>query len=198
MAGVSGFALAMAGTPGPNNMMLTASGANYGFRRSLPHICGVALGVAVIILVVGAAGSPLMRDPRIHDVLKWAGILYLLWLAWKIAVARPTVANATEGEKDGGKPFTALQGGLFQLINPKLWAMVAGAVAAYGGVGESPVAIAAVFGVIFGSATLVSAALWTMVGVGAGRFIRTEPAMRWFNGSMAALLAASLIPVLFE
>ena len=200
IAAVSGFALAMAGTPGPNNTMVTASGTNYGFRRTLPLMSGIATGVAAIFLVVGAIGSPIAGDPRIQEILKWVGLAYLLWLAWKIGSARPTMPNAGNGRVSGGKPFTSMQGALFQLINPKLWTMIAGAVVTYGSTAEnaSPLAVAVAFGIIFGSATFAGTAVWTLIGVGVGRVMKTARTMRLFNWAMAALLVASLVPVMIE
>jgi threonine/homoserine/homoserine lactone efflux protein len=197
LAGVSGFALAMAATPGPNNTMVAASGANHGFRRTLPLICGVALGVAVIILAVEAAGSAFLADPHIRLFLKSTGLVYLLWLAWRIG--RAPVGRA--GEKRGGseaRPLGWMQGVVLQFINPKLWAMVAGAVAAYGGAAEheEPLGLAAAFALIFGAATFVSTVVWTLLGARAARFIKTERAMLLFNRTMACLLLIFLLPVL--
>lgn len=200
LVAVSGFALAMAGTPGPNNTLVTASGANYGFRRTLPLMSGMALGVAIIIMAVGALGSSLVADPWVRAILKWVGLAYLLWLAWRIGSAQPMTAGAGDEKECNGQTLTLMQGALFQLVNPKLWIMVAGAVVTYGGAAanESAFAIAAVFAVIFGTATLASTAAWTLIGVGAGHFIRTERTMRVFNWTMAALLVFSLIPVLAD
>ncbi|RCS22198.1 LysE family translocator [Phyllobacterium salinisoli] len=200
IAAVSSFAVAMAGTPGPNNMMATASGANYGFRRTMPFICGVTIAVAAIILVAAAVGSPLMADSRMRGIVKWAGLFYLLWLAWQIGSARPEMKNPGDCKDTGDRPLTWMQGALFQLVNPKLWAMVAGAVVAYGSTAHDhgTLAIALGFAFIFGIATFASTAAWTLVGLGAGRFLRTERAMRLFNWSMAFMLVMSLVPVLTE
>lgn len=200
LASVSGFAIAMCGTPGPNNTMVAASGANYGFRRTLPFMSGVALGVAVIIMVVTAIGSPIVKDPTVQEVLKWAGLLYLLWLAWKIASARPTDTATSDEESTRRTPFTLLNGGLFQFVNAKLWVMVAGVVVTYGSTADvaNPVVIAVAFAIIFGSATFASTAAWTLLGVGVGRVIRSPRAMRTFNWVMAFLLVASLIPVVLS
>jgi threonine/homoserine/homoserine lactone efflux protein len=200
IAAVSGFAIAMAGTPGPNNAIAIASGANYGFRGTLPFISGVTIGVASIILVVGAVGTPIMAEPRIRTILKWAGILYLLWLAWRIGSARPPARDAGNKEETAGKPLTVVQGALFQLVNPKLWVMVAGAVVTYGSAAGNTgaLAVATALGLIFGTATFASVVAWTLIGVGTGRLIRTERAMRLFNWTMAALLVLSLVPVLAE
>jgi len=201
MAAVSGFALAMAGTPGPNNTIATACGANYGLRRTLPLIAGMALGVAAIILLVAAFGTPLVADPRVRAAVKWAGLVYLLWLAWRIGTAGPVVKLGNGADPDlAGRPLGPLQGALFQLVNPKLWAMVAGAVATFGGAAStaSPAAIALTFAVIFGTATFASTAAWTLVGVLAGRILATERSLRRFNLAMAGLLVLSLLPVLAE
>lgn len=190
----SGFAFAMAGTPGPNNTMVTASGANYGFRRTLPVATGMAVGVAVIIFAVAAAGSAVVSDPRVHLAPKWIGIAYLLWLAWRIATA--PVGLSTDDSRQ--RPFTFVEGALLQLVNPKLWVMVAGAVVAYGGGVAGELAIPSAFAVIFGGATLVSTLAWAGIGVGAGRFMTGEGSLRLFNRAMALLLVLSLVPVVFD
>jgi threonine/homoserine/homoserine lactone efflux protein len=188
----TGFAFAMAGTPGPNNAMVTALGANHGFRRTLPAAIGMGAGVAVIIFAVAAAGGPIVTEPRVHMVLKWAGVAYLLWLSWRIATA--PVGMTKEGCRR--RPFTFVEGALLQLVNPKLWVMVAGAVVTYGGGVAGDFVVPAAFAVIFGGATLVSALAWTGVGVGAGRFLANERSLRLFNRVMALLLVLSLLPAL--
>lgn len=190
----SGFAFAMAGTPGPNNTMVTASGVNYGFRRTLPVATGMAIGVAAIIFTVAAAGGAVVSDPRVHLALKWIGIAYLLRLAWRIAKAPVGLSAETSRQR----PFTFVEGALLQLVNPKLWVMVAGAVVTYGGGVVGDFAIPFAFAVIFGGATLVSTLAWAGIGVGAGRFIKGEGSLRLFNRAMALLLVLSLVPVVFD
>lgn len=190
----SGFAFAMAGTPGPNNTMVTASGANYGFRRTLPVALGMGVGVAVIIFAGAAAGGSVVSEPRVHLVLKWLGIAYLLWLAWRIATAPVGVA----AENHRQRPFTFIEGALLQAVNPKLWVMVAGAVVAYGGGAAGDLTVPAAFAAIFGGATLASTIAWTCVGVGAARFITRERSLKLFNRAMALLLVLSLLPVVLE
>ena len=190
----TGFAFAMAGTPGPNNTMVTASGANHGFRRTLPVAVGMGAGVAAIIFAVAAAGGAIVSEPRVHLVLKWVGVAYLLWLAWRIATAPVGVT----GEGDRRRPFTFVEGALLQLVNPKLWVMVAGAVVAYGGSAAQGLAVPTAFAVIFGGATLASTLAWAGIGVGAGRFLASARSLRVFNRVMALLLVLSLLPVLGE
>ena len=188
------FAFAMAGTPGPNNTMVTASGANYGFRRTLPVAAGMGIGVAVIIFAVAAAGGAVIAQPGVHLVLKWVGIAYLIWLAWRIAKA-PVGLSAKSRRS---RPFTFVEGALLQLVNPKLWVMVAGAVVTYGGGAAGDFSVPAAFAVIFGGATLASTLAWAGVGVGAARFIQRAESLTLFNRAMALLLVLSLVPVVLE
>ncbi|TDB84788.1 LysE family translocator [Actinomadura sp. KC216] len=201
LAAVTGFAIALTSTPGPNNTMAAASGANYGFRKTLPLMSGVAVGVALILMLVAMMSSPITQESRVHEILKWVGFVYLAWSAWKIAKARPAVpGEKQDGEEDQSKPFTIKQGGLLQFVNVKLWVIAAGAVATYGSAAgaASPIAVGLLFALIFGTATFASLIMWTMIGVGVGRIVRTARAMRIFNYVMAGLLVASLIPVMLE
>lgn len=196
LAGVTGFAFAMSATPGPNNTMVAASGASYGVARSLPLMAGIGMGVAGIMLVVAAFGASLVADPRIGAALKWIGIAYLLWLAWKIAMAEPSAPDAASAA--GSKPLSFIQGALFQIVNPKLWVMVSGAVVTYGQAasGMTGYTLAVLFAFIFGFMTFISTVAWTALGASVARFLTSRRSVRIFNGVMAALLVASLIPVI--
>lgn len=192
------FAFAMSASPGPNNTMVTASGANWGLRRTLPHMLGIALGFPVMILAVGlGAGEVLRSYSWIEEGLRWLGGCYMLWLAAKIARAEPVSAGAAP-EGAAGQPLTFLQAALFQWVNPKAWVTAVGAVVTYtsGGAalfGEAA-RLAAIFLVISPPVTLG----WTLVGVGAAKLLRTRRALRGFSIAMAALLVASLVPMLIE
>lgn len=197
------FATAMSATPGPNNTLLTASGANYGFRRTVPHIFGIAFGVVFILSVAGSLGAQVVANPHFHAVLKWAGVIYLTYLAWRIATAVPAPDRAGEGAEPAhaeGRPLTFLQAALFQFVNPKFWVMAASAIVTYvGSSGGADTTLAAVtMAVIFGMVTLPSCALWAMIGVGAAKLLQTTRAMRTFNVVMALLLVASLVPIVLE
>lgn len=197
---VSGFALLMAGTPGPNNTLLIAAGANYGFRGTVPYLLGTGLGVAMIFLFVTAVGSTLMADPRVHDIMKWLGLAYMLWLALVIARADPLPANAETTKSSQAKPPGWIQGVLFQFVNPKLWMMIVGALATYGGAvrQETPLSIAVAFGLIFGLATLAGCSVWAFSGAYIARFLATRRRMRLFNWTMAGLLLASVLPAILR
>ena len=193
------FALAMSATPGPNNAMLTASGATWGFRRTLPHMVGIAIGFPLMVLAVAlGAGQVLRANPWAQEVLRWAGAVYMLWLAWKIARTRPAPRHETQSAPSG-RPLNVLQAALFQWINPKAWVTAVGAVVTYtSGSGTALTAQSAVLAAMFLAVSLPVTGFWTLVGVGAARLLRTGRALRRFNLVMAALLAASLLPLLLE
>ena len=183
------FAVATSITPGPNNIMLTASGANFGFRRTLPHMLGVTIGFTIMVLAIGLGLSEFFeRFPLIHQVLRYGGGAYLLYLAYRIATAAPTPGAA----QPAGHPLTFLQAALFQWINPKSWMMAVGAISAYTTVGGNLMLESVLIAVTFGAIGLPSTALWAGLGVAIARLLRTHWALRAFNIAMALLLVASL------
>ncbi|MEM7171832.1 MAG: LysE family translocator [Pseudomonadota bacterium] len=203
-----GFAFVTSITPGPNNIMLLASGVNYGLRRSVPHMLGIGFGFIVMLLGVGAGlGTLLHSHPWLHDALKLASVAYMLWLAWAIAtsgpVARetaPTLSPSQTKPAAGsfkGRPMTFLQAALFQWVNPKAWAMALTAMAVYRlpDTGfESVVMIALVFGAI----NLPCVSVWTGFGVALRRLLQDPRRVRVFNLAMAALLVLSFLPLVLE
>ncbi|MFH6785326.1 MULTISPECIES: LysE family translocator [Methylobacterium] len=196
----SAFAVAMSATPGPNNTMVVASGATYGFARTVPHMLGISVGFPAMLIVLGTVGLPLLTDPRVHAVLKWVGAAYLLWLAWKIATADPDPADpVAKAAGAGGRPLGFVQAALFQWVNPKAWVIAAGALATYtAGADGASLAATLALAVLFGIVALPCIGLWTLVGVGTARVLRTRRAVRLFNLAMAGLLVASLVPALRE
>ncbi len=187
------FALSMSATPGPNNAMVAASGANFGFRRTLLRMLGVSVGFpAMLILVALCAGEALRTWPWVHVVLRWVRAAYLLFLAWKIATARPDVPTQARG----GRPLDFVQAALFQWVNPKAWVIAAGAVVTY--TSHNVWVQSAVLAAIFLLMCLVCLAFWTGVGAGAARLRRSPAALRRFNWAIAALLVASLLPLVME
>ena len=186
------FCLSTMLTPGPNNIMLTASGAAFGYRRTLPHIAGVALGMGAQVLLVGLGlGQVFLRFPALHTALAVVGSAYLLWLAWKIAhFSGPGTAQA-QGE--GGRPLTMLQAMLFQWVNPKAWMMCVGAVSTFTtpgpGLMRGVLVITAFFVVLIPPCISV----WTLLGVRIGGWLRTDGRRRAFNATLALLLVGSLV-----
>lgn len=186
------FCAVMLITPGPNNVMLMTSGLNYGFQRSQPHLWGVTLGFAVMVLAVGLGlGAVFAAYPVVYTILKYAGAAYLFYLAWMIAISGPV-----EGEDAvSGRPLTFVQAAAFQWVNPKGWVMTVGAVSAYAGIAMFPyniLVIAALFGVL----GVFSSSIWTALGQSLRRLLTDARAVRAFNAVMALALVASLWPVL--
>lgn len=187
---LAGFAFATSITPGPNNLMLLASGVNFGLRRTVPHMLGISFGHALMVFLVGIGLSGLIAaEPRAALALKAASVAYMLWLAWKIAHAAPPRPGMA-----GGRPFTALQAAGFQWVNPKAWAMALTATAVYapGGGWGAMAAVAAVFAAV----NLPSVAVWAAAGTALRRWLEQGQRRLWFNRMMAVLLVASLWPVL--
>ncbi|MEM1064230.1 MAG: LysE family translocator [Pseudomonadota bacterium] len=190
-AALAAFAFVSSITPGPNNMMLMASGANFGFRRTIPHMLGVGIGFVVMVLLVGGGLLGLFEAwPVSYTILKSVSIAYLLYLAWRIANA-----GAPEGSGASARPMTFLEAALFQWVNPKAWTMALTAIAVYAP--NQSLASIALVAVIFGAVNIPSVGSWTVLGMQLRRFLTNPSRLRAFNVSMALLLVASLYPVLF-
>ncbi len=184
-----GFAFVTSVTPGPNNMMLLASGVNFGFRRTLPHMLGISMGHALMVFLVGLGLAGVFKAwPPALMALKVVSVAYMLWLAWKIAHA-----GAPGEGRAKPQPMTFLQAAAFQWVNPKAWAMALGAVAAYVTEPSAP-AYAMVAGA-FACVNLPSVAVWAGAGQVVRRWLEGPGRLRAFNWGMAGLLVLSLWPV---
>jgi threonine/homoserine/homoserine lactone efflux protein len=187
---LASFCLVSSITPGPNNLMLMASGANFGFLRTIPHMLGVGLGFMLMVFLVGIGLAQVFEIyPIAHTILKVCSVAYLLYLAWKIANAAPVDATGSSGT-----PMTFLQAAAFQWVNPKAWTMAVTAVTVYAPNTSLPIilAVSAIFGVV----NLPSVSLWTVLGQQMARILTNPTRLRLFNWTMAAMLIASLYPVL--
>ena len=187
------FAFVSSVTPGPNNVMLTASGATFGYRRSVPHMLGICLGGVLMLLLIGAGlGKIFEAEPRIYTALKYVGAAYLIWLAWKIARA----GGVNQGQS-GNRPFSFLQAAAFQWVNPKAWIMTVGIVAAYTPRDDFFFNLL-LSALVLGLVNYPSISIWTLFGSTVGRALRTPQALRAFNWLMAGLLLLSLAPIFAE
>ena len=187
-----GFAFVSSITPGPNNTMLLASGANYGFRRTVPHIAGISLGCVFMLLLVGfGLGQAFAAVPWLYGVLRWVGAAYLLWLAWKIA----TAGTVKDHDASNGRPLTFWQAAAFQWVNPKAWVMVVGAASTYApreDFGRGVVVLALLLGLV----NVPSICVWAGFGTALRPWLSQPRRARAFNAVMALLLVLSLLPML--
>jgi threonine/homoserine/homoserine lactone efflux protein len=187
------FAVVAAGTPGPSNLLLTATGAQVGVLRGLPCLLGVTFGMGAMMFVVAfGLGSAVLASPTLARALSWMGGAFLLWLAWRIATASGTHADS------GRDPVGFLGAAAFQWINPKSWLVCASAAGTYLGTGSgAALERATALGALFIAASLPPCAAWLAFGATAQRLLRTERARRAFNVAMGALLAASVALIAF-
>ena len=197
------FSTVMFFTPGPNNIMLLSSGLTYGFRPTLPHMAGVAIGFAFMVGAVGVGlGEVFLVYPVLQTILKYAGAAYLVYLAIAIAKADPAkVASAEESaekaDQDGRRPMTFWGAALFQWINAKGWVMVIGTITAYAAIAAFPwnIAIQVSLSLFLGT---LSCTAWTLFGTSLRPLLKLPRAVRAFNIVMALLLLASLYPVFMD
>ena len=188
------FMVVMYFTPGPNNIMLLASGLTYGFRRTIPHIAGIVIGFAFMVAAVGLGlGTVFLAYPILQTILKYAGAAYLIYLAAVIAMSGP----AEPGGEDGRGPMTFWGAAMFQWINAKGWVIVIGTITAYAAIAQFPVniAIQTVISLLVGT---VSTVVWALFGTALRPVLTSARLVRAFNILMAILLLASLYPVLVD
>ncbi|KRW64804.1 lysine transporter LysE [Pseudomonas sp. TTU2014-066ASC] len=187
------YAFVTSVTPGPNNTMLLASGLNYGFVRSLPHVLGISFGFAVMVMGVGAGLGRLFEAyPSLYTVLRIVGGAYLMYLAWQIATAAPMGDASTHG-----RPFGFWKAAGFQWVNPKAWIMAIGAITAYLPAGGGMQAVV-VLSLLFALVNAPSVTVWVTFGTTLRRWLTDLRHLRVFNVSMAIMLVLSLYPLLFE
>ncbi len=188
------FAFVTSVTPGPNNLMLMASGVNFGFRRTIPHMLGIGIGFLSLLLGVGfGLGAVLAAYPALHLALKVAGGAYLLYLAWRIAMAR-SIASADDGDEEA-RPMTFLEAAAFQWVNPKAWVMAVTAMAIYTDP-RAPFLSVVLVSLAFALVNLPCVSTWAGFGVALRGFLADPARLKWFNIAMGLLLVASLWPML--
>jgi threonine/homoserine/homoserine lactone efflux protein len=182
------LAVATLFTPGPNNAMLAASGANFGLRQTVPHLLGVALGFPFMLLIVGLAlGGIFQASALLREGLRWGGAALLLWIAWKIARSGGIGSKA-----EGAHPMRFHQAVAFQWVNPKAWSMAVAATSQFV-LPETPLITAAAVAATFMMLGLSSSATWTYAGQAIARWLTTARRLRAFNLVMAGLIALSVV-----
>jgi threonine/homoserine/homoserine lactone efflux protein len=188
MIALATLAFVAAFTPGPNNALVASSGANFGFGRTIPHILGIAFGFALMIFIVGFfLGALFEQSALLRKVLRWGGVVLLLYIAWKIATAGGL------GSKDGNpRPFRFVEAAAFQWVNPKAWAMAVAITAQFVSGGQQILAALITAG-IFVIAGLTSASTWALAGTALTQWINTPERLRLFNIVMALLIAGCVV-----
>jgi threonine/homoserine/homoserine lactone efflux protein len=187
------LAFAAAFTPGPNNALVAASGANFGLRRTLPHVLGIALGFPLMALIVGLAlGEAFRQSALLREVVRWGGAALLLWVAWQIA------RSGGLGRRAGAaRPFTFVESAAFQWINPKAWVMAIAITAQFIDP-ERPWSTALLVVSAFVAAGLVSSLTWAGMGQALARWLSSPARLRVFNAGMGGLIALGVAMMLAE
>ena len=184
------FAAVSAFTPGPNNIMLAASGANFGFKASLPHILGVSMGFISLVIAAGFGLASLFATfPNLYDIMKIISFMFLIYLAWRIGSAGREKAHRPN------KPLRFWQAALFQFVNPKGVSVIISSVTAYTSSATTLASEVFVLFVVFSLVTVGSTLTWTLFGLVIGKVLNTQKRLRLFNIAMASLLLVSLLPV---
>jgi threonine/homoserine/homoserine lactone efflux protein len=180
------YSFVMSITPGPNNVMLTASGATFGFRRTIPHILGISFGFGIeLLLVCAGLGAIFARWPEIQVVLRWVGALYLLYLGVRMLGSSPANANAK------AHPVTFLQAAIFQFLNPKAWVMTITAATLFLPHELGLFAAGAYMLAIMVVMNMPCIAVWALFGSSLRRFLERPASRMGFNAAMAVALAAT-------
>ncbi|MFT4923960.1 MAG: threonine/homoserine/homoserine lactone efflux protein [Phenylobacterium sp.] len=193
LAALTLFSFVSSITPGPNNLMLMSSGANFGFKKTIPHMLGVGLGFTFMVTLVGLGIMQVFdRFPITHDILKVFSVAYLLYLAAKIAMSTSTV----ESQSSKSKPFTFIQAAMFQWVNPKGWTMALTAISVY--VPSQSVSAVLLVAIMFGIVNVPCVSVWVVLGQKIQVYLTNERRLKVFNISMATLLVLSLYPVLLS
>jgi threonine/homoserine/homoserine lactone efflux protein len=185
------FAFVGSFTPGPNNMISTASGAAFGFARTLPQMLGVSVGFPAMLVALGLGLGEIFRQlPWLHEALRYLGAAFLLYLAWRIA--RAADVEAVEAKR----PLTFVEAAIFQWLNPKAWTLALGALAAFTtpglGTGASLLEIG-ILASLFGVIAFLALVIWCLFGVVIARALRNARRQKIFQLSLAALLAVSVV-----
>lgn len=184
------FAAVMTLTPGPSVVLVTASGVNFGFRRTIPLMIGITIGFGSMVVAAGLGLAGLFHaEPRVHAALKCAGAAYFVYLAWSVARADARSASTR------AKLIGPIEAALMTWINPKAWVSALGALAAFTTVGGPILHESSVVAAVLAAFCFLSCVIWTAFGAAIGRFIAEPRARMAFNWLMAGLLILSLIPV---
>ncbi|MEQ2354280.1 LysE family translocator [Pseudoalteromonas piscicida] len=188
------FAIASSVTPGPNNIMVMTSGVNFGLKRSIPLLSGICVGFSIMLLLVGLGFAQLFElFPSLHFILKCIGVIYLLYLAYLVAMSSPT----TDADSSP-QPFSFLKGALFQWVNAKAWIVAIGAISTYTSAGADFMSQNLMITIVFLLVSFPCVGIWLVFGSSLKHVLKNEQSLRWFNFVMATLLVLSVMPIVLE
>jgi threonine/homoserine/homoserine lactone efflux protein len=191
---ISLFGFVMSVTPGPNNIMLLASGAQFGYQKTLPHILGILIGIAsMLALILLGLGLVFEKYPVLYDLLKIIGTLYLFILAWKIATASTEVSFS---HVNRNKPMTFISALFFQYVNPKAWAMTIGSISSFTLAGEYYFESGLWIMLCFAVTGFIAISLWAYLGMSIAQLLTTEKRKKCFNYVMGMLTVGTLFFIL--
>ena len=184
------YCFVMSITPGPNNLMLTASGANFGYRLTLPQVLGCVVGnVALTMIACNGLGRLFLAFPVGQVALRTGGALYLVWLAWRLAQSRIGDAQAL-------RPLTFVEGVMFQAFNPKSWIRAITLASVFMPVGANPLTAGLAISLIGAAIGFPCISMWALFGVAMRSVLADPRKQRVFNLAMAAALAFLAIEIL--
>jgi len=200
LVAISIFAFVMSVTPGPNNIMLLSSGAQFGYQKTLPHILGILIGVASLLAsVLLGFGVIFERYPQLYDLLKVVGTIYLFWLAWKITTAstdeKPLIHQQKSSKQDN-KPMSLINALLFQFVNPKAWAMTIGSISSFTLAGDAYIESGLWIMLCFAITGFFAISLWAYLGMRIATLLTTKKRKQYFNYTMGAMTAGTLFFIL--
>lgn len=185
------FSVVSSVTPGPNNIMLLASGVNYGFTKTIPHIMGIVLGFSFMCLCIGfGLGTLFQLYPQLLGYLKIAALIYIAYLSWQTAFSKAL----DSGKSKKARPMTFIEAALFQWVNPKAWVMGLTAITLYVST-EHPILSVMIISLVFGLTNIPCQSAWTAFGVALRSFLADPLRLKIFNFTMGTLLILSVIPI---
>lgn len=178
-------------TPGPNTALALATGARFGWRRVGPHALGVALGFGTmcVLATLGAVGV-VLADPRAMGVLRIAGVAWMLWLAWKVALGGRAGGSGLE------RPLAAWQSASLQWVNPKAWMLALAVAATWSGAVRVSPWLATVPALVLAGMTVPANLAWAALGQSMQRWLAVGRRQVWFDRTMGLALAASALAML--
>jgi len=188
-----GFAFSTSITPGANNIMLTTAGANYGYFKTIPQLLGIAFGFLVLMLAIAfGLGILLTKYPALHLILKYVGVVYLLYLSWKIASSHSVISNNNINN------ITFSNAAFLQWVNPKVWGMAVTAMTTFNLINLNYYFSSIVLALLFVLIYIICGSIWILFGIQMKNYMSDHKKLKIFNIIMGSLLAITAVWMLYE